>query len=90
MIIMTTMSILYHLTYSPLNNQYIIIFDHTGPDDPLFTDLSSLKVVGRLKVQHEDDTPLAPGEAVSCVNMFPESLWAQINVFVSGIPVSGV
>ena len=60
----------------------------SGPDDPLFTDLSSLKVVGRLRVQHEDDSPLAVGEKVSCVNLFPESLWSQINVFVSGVPCS--
>ena len=63
-------------------------WDIGGPDDPLFTDLSSLKVVGRLRVQHADDTPLAPGEKVSCVNMFPESLWGQINVFCNGVPVS--
>lgn len=63
-------------------------WDIGGPDDPLFTDLGSLKVVGRLRVQHEDDSPLAPDEKVSCVNMFPESVWGQINVFVSGIPVS--
>ena len=63
---------------------------HTGPDDPLFIDLSSLKVVGRLRVQHEDDTPLTPGEGISCVNMMPESLWGQINCFVSGVPVSGL
>lgn len=64
-------------------------WDIGGPDDPLFTDLSSLKVLGRLKVQHADDTPLSAGEAVSCVNMFPESLWSQINVFVDGVPISG-
>lgn len=63
-------------------------WDIGGVDDPLFTDLSSLKVIGRLRVEHADDTPLAPGEQVSCVNMFPESIWSQINVFVSGTPVS--
>ena len=66
----------------------IIPLPPSGPDDPLFTDLSSLKVVGRLRVQHEDDSPLAVGEKVSCVNLFPESLWSQINVFVSGVPCS--
>ena len=90
MIIMTIIATL--LPFDIHTSQHPILKHkhHTGPDDPLFTDLSSLKVVGRLRVQHEDDTPLAPGEGVSCVNMLPESLWGQINVFVSGVPVSGL
>ena len=61
---------------TPVQCSYINSF-FSGPDDPLFSDLSSLKVVGRLRVEHEDDSPLAPGEEVSCVNLFPESIWGQ-------------
>ena len=40
-------------------------WDIGGVDDPLFTDLSSLKVIGRLHVEHEDDTSTSTGLLIS-------------------------
>lgn len=66
----------------------LLRFDIGGEDDGLFTDLSTLKVVGRLKVLHEDGSPLEAGEKVSCVNLFPESIFEQINLFVNSVPLN--
>jgi hypothetical protein len=66
----------------------VMRWDIGGPDDPLYTSLDTMKVVGRLKVLHEDGTALTEGEEVSCVNLFPESCFNQINVFINGLPVS--
>ena len=81
------------LRYSPLispydNSQQTIKFSIGANDDPLYSDLSTLKCVGRLQVQHSDGSALEPDEAISIVNCFPESIFSQINVYLNGLPVS--
>lgn len=53
-------------------------------EDLLYSDLSTLRCVGRLKVLHADDSNLDEGEAISVVNIFPETIFAQINTYLNG------
>jgi hypothetical protein len=70
------------------NDTQTLRYDIGGVDDPLFTQLETLKVVGRARVLHEDGSLLVQNEPVSCVNLLPESLFSQINVFINGLPVN--
>ena len=41
----------------------------------------------KFQVQHSDGSPLAKDEAVSVVNLFPESVFSRVNVFLNGMPI---
>ena len=66
------------------NSLQTLKFRIGGPEDNLYSDLSTLRCVGRLKVLHSDDTTLDKDEAISVVNLFPESIFAQINCYING------
>ena len=66
------------------NSLQTLKFRIGSPEDQLYSDLSTLRCVGRLKVLHSDNSPLDKGEAISVVNLFPESLFSQINCYING------
>ena len=70
------------------NSMQSLKFSIGGIEDPLYTDLSTLRCVGRLQVQTVDGEPLAEDESLSVVNLFPESIFSQINVYLNNLPVS--
>ena len=43
--------------------------------------------IKKFQVQHADGSQLAKDEAVTVVNLFPESVFSRINVFLNGLPV---
>ena len=65
------------------NSMQSLKFSIGGIEDPLYTDLSTLRCVGRLQVQTADGEALSENEPLSVVNLFPESIFSQINVVYS-------
>ena len=70
------------------NSMQSLKFSIGGIEDPLYTDLSTLRCVGRLQVQTADGEALSENEPLSVVNLFPESIFSQINVYLNSLPVS--
>ena len=68
-----------HTTYS---------FTVGGLNDRLYTALNTIKIVGRLRVLHHDDTPLEKNELVSTNALFPSSIFEHCSVFLNSTPIS--
>ena len=58
-----------------------------GKDDRLYTTLSSIKIIGRLRVTLQNGGALSD-EKISTVCNFPESLFENINVTLNNTPIS--
>ena len=69
----------------PYNNSLQTLKFRIGsPEDNLYSDLSTLRCVGRLKVLYSDDSVLEKDEEISVVNLFPETIFSQINCYING------
>ena len=70
------------------NSMQTMKFSIGSLEDPYYSDLSTLRCIGRLQVLHSDGSPLKKDEAISVCNLFPETIFSQCNVYISGLPVS--
>ena len=73
---------------SQVNDRQSFRFDIGSFDDPHYTNIQSIRCHGKLKVLNSDNTDLAAGENVSCINLMPECLFEQINVTINNQVVS--
>ena len=64
------------------NSLQTLKFQISSLEDQLYTDLSTLRCVGRLQVLYSDGSPLEKDEPISVVNLFPETIFSQINVSI--------
>ena len=63
-------------------------FQIWNPDEPVFTDLSSLTVNGCIQLFNSDNTQLTSEETISTVNLFHEALFEQISVGINCVNIS--
>lgn len=64
------------------NSLQTLKFQIGSLEDNLYSDLSTLRCVGRLQVLHSDGSRLDKDEPISVVNLFPETIFSQCNVCI--------
>jgi hypothetical protein len=64
-------------------------FEFIMPNDSNeYTDLPATTIYGEVEVLKADGTAIAAGDKISCVNLFPQSLWKQIEVYLNGFCIN--
>ena len=60
------------------NSMQTMKFSIGSLEDPYYSDLSTLRCIGRLQVLHSDGSPLKKDEAISVCNLFPEQYFLNV------------
>ena len=73
---------------STISDSSPILFDISGQNGLEYLDLFNSQMHVTLRVLHDDNSVLAPGEDISPVNLFLQSLFSQIDVSIQGKALS--